>query len=96
MSELGWTTINELGAKPEVSDTDIKKKQDDEDLAKAYYRLFKTDDGVRVINHLANTFIFNNNTPLSSANIEYVSAYKNGESGLVKYILSQIAIAETL
>jgi hypothetical protein len=63
-------------------------------LAKAYKRLFSTEDGKKVLNNLSEMFIYNNNTSLDAINVNYSAAYHNGESGVVKYCHSQISAAE--
>lgn len=66
------------------------------ELAKAYARCFSTEDGQKVIEDLTNKFIFGNETSLSSQNINYESAYHNGESGVVKMIIHQMRMAQSL
>ncbi len=78
-----------------------KKKQDNQkqalvDLAQAYHRLFKTKDGERVLNDLTSKMIYGNDTPFASPNVNYEAAYKNGESGAIKYIINQITKAEVI
>ena len=71
-------------------------KQEAIDLAKSYHNVFKTDAGQRVITDLSKKFIMDNDTPFNAPNIDYESAYHNGEAGIVKYIINQISRAETL
>lgn len=61
-------------------------------LAKAYKRLFSTEDGVKVLNDLSERFIYNNNTSLDAINPNYEAAYHNGERGVVKSIHTKIAM----
>jgi predicted Zn-dependent peptidase len=65
-------------------------------LAKSYARCFSTQEGKAVLDHLVNTYVMENNTGFSSPNINYESAYRNGEAGLVKQILNQIKRAQSL
>ena len=65
-------------------------------LANTYSRCFSTEDGKRVLEHLSNLYIFNSNVDLTSTNINYEAAYKNGEAGLVKVIIKQMTIAANL
>ena len=66
------------------------------DTANAYARCFATDDGMKVIEHLSNEYIFNSTVNLTSINVNYEAAYKNGEAGLVKMIIAQITRAQNL
>ena len=87
-------------------DLDVNKKEltheqklaQEQDLAiaKAYKRLFTTDDGVKVLNDLNQKFIYNNNTQLDAVNVNYESAYHNGESGVVKYCHTKMGLVENL
>lgn len=60
-------------------------------LEQTFKRCFTTEDGEKVLQHLSQQFIIGNDTPLESANINYTAAYKNGEAGLVKYIIHLLA-----
>ena len=66
------------------------------ETAQAYHRLFKTVDGQRVLNDLTQKMIYENYTPHESSNVNYIAAYKNGESGVVKFIITQITKAEAI
>jgi hypothetical protein len=57
---------------------------------------FATLEGKRVLEDLTQRFIFQNNTPFGSENANYESAYHNGESGVVKFLINQIQQAEIL
>ena len=79
----------------------IKKARDNAEqkainIANAYSRCFSTEDGKTVIEHLSNEYVFNSNVDLTSTNINYEAAYKNGEAGLVKMIIAQITRAANL
>lgn len=63
------------------------------ELAKKFYRVFNSDDGKVVFQHLYQRFVTDNNTPFSSENINYEAAYHNGEAGLIKYMANQISKA---
>ena len=65
------------------------------ELARAYNNVFSSTEGQRVLEDLTTRFIYNNDTPLTSQNINYESAYHNGESGVVKYVINQIQQAKT-
>ena len=60
------------------------------ELQRQFTRCFSSEDGEKVLQHLSNKFIYNNNTPLDIANITYVAGYKNGESGSIKYIIEMM------
>lgn len=66
-----------------------KQKQDE--LNQKFWRIFNSDDGKVVFEHLFQTFIMRNETPLDSANIEYEAGYHAGESGVVKYISQRMS-----
>jgi|TARA_R100001369_G_scaffold30972_1_gene54914 hypothetical protein len=66
------------------------------ELAKAYHRCFSSDDGMKVIEEMTNRFLLENDTSLSAQNVNYESAYHNGEAGVMKYIVHQIQQAEKL
>jgi len=63
------------------------------ELAKKFYRVFNSDDGKVVFQHLYQRFVTDNHTPFSSENINYEAAYHNGEAGLIKYMANQISKA---
>jgi len=65
-------------------------------LSQAFARLFSTDDGQKVLQHLSDKCLVNNDTPINSPNINYEAAYKNGEGGVIKYIINQMGNAEVL
>jgi len=65
-------------------------------VAKAYARCFATDEGQVVLQDLTANFIYNNDTAFESQNINYEAAYRNGEAGLVKFIISKISQVERI
>lgn len=65
-------------------------------LAKNYAATFATEPGKAVLEHLINAFIMDSDTNLNAANINYEAAYRNGEAGVIKYIINQIKRAQTL
>lgn len=65
-------------------------------IAKQYARCFETDDGKAVLEDLVSNFVMSNDLPFEATNINYQAAYKNGEAGLVKYILNQIKRASII
>jgi predicted secreted acid phosphatase len=94
---MSWDAINQN----DFSDTKAKQanaaaRVKAANLAKAYHRCFGTDDGKLVLADLTQRFIFQNNTPFGSENPNYESAYHNGESGIVKFLINQVQQAEVL
>jgi hypothetical protein len=92
---MSWDAINT----GDFNATDAKKANDAArvkavNLAKAYHRCFGTHDGKLVLADLTQRFIFQNNTPFGSENPNYEAAYHNGESGLVKFLITQVQKAE--
>lgn len=81
-------TSNKLGTK--------EKQAKAEALAKQYAVCFSTECGKAVLNHLVNSFIMESDTNLAAANINYEAAYRNGEAGVIKYILHQLKRAQNL
>ena len=65
-------------------------------LAQAYARLFRSDDGQKVMNDLYNKMVINNMPDESSKNINYMAAFKNGEAGCISYIQQQINSARVV
>lgn len=90
-NEIDALTSTESQEKARKAATNRKQKVGD--LAKSYARLFKTTDGNRVLTDLTARFIVENNTSFDSSNINYVAAYKNGESGAIKFIIHQMTTA---
>jgi len=96
---MSWDDINKTTS-PESKEAAEKsaanRKQAESDLAKAYSRLFKTDDGQKVLADLYGRMVVGNIPEGDESNINYLSAYKNGESGCVTYIQLQITRAEII
>jgi len=64
------------------------------ELFKTFHRTFTTDDGKKVLDFLTKRFLIDNVTPVDFPNVDYLAAYKNGEAGIVRVILSYISQAE--
>lgn len=96
---MSWDNIDKATS-PESKEAAEKaagiKKQAEVDLAKAYNRCFKSDNGQKVLTDLTQRMIYNNDTSFDSNNINYEAAYKNGEAGVVKFIIHQITRAEVI
>ena len=96
---MDWDKLNEATtpeSKNRAKQAAEEKALADKSLAQAYARCFSTDDGKRVLADLTNKLIINNNTPMDSANVQYVAAYKNGEKGAVNLIIHQTTRAEVI
>ena len=64
------------------------------ELARAYNGCFSTPEGKKVLEDLTSRFIYSNDTPFESQNVNYEAAYHNGESGVVKYVINLIQQAK--
>lgn len=94
---MSWEDIHSAtSTKEEATKANKLRRQEAAELAKDYHACFNTQSGQRVIEHLTKSFLFDNDTPLQAVNIEYESAYHNGETGVIKYILTEIQRAENL
>lgn len=96
---MSWANINKASSpesKKAAETAAANKKQAEGDLAKAYHRLFKTVDGVKVLADLYGRMVVGNIPTGEEININYLAAFKNGESGCVTYIQQQISRAEIL
>jgi hypothetical protein len=82
---MSWNSLNKPQDK--VVSRELEARLE---LQRQFTRCFSSEDGEKVLQHLSNKFIYNNNTPLESANITYVAGYKNGESGAIKYIIEMM------
>ena len=92
--DIDKLTSPEAKKKAEKAASDAKQLTIE--TAQAYHRLFKTVDGQRVLNDLTQNMIYGNDTSFEAININYEAAYKNGEAGVVKYIINQITKAEAI
>jgi hypothetical protein len=94
---MSWDTINQATTDAEDAKVvNAEKRKTAAELAQAYNECFSGDIGKRVLEDMTQRFIFNNYTPLGSANPNYEAAYHNGESGVVKFIINQIQQAKIL
>lgn len=87
---MSWLDINKDN-KEQVLQAKARNAEERLALEQMFKRCFTTEDGEKVLQHLSQRFIYGNDTPLESANINYTAAYKNGEAGLVKYIIHLLA-----
>ena len=94
---MSWDNIDKASVNPEAAKKQTaEKRAKAAALAKAYNRCFNSEEGKQVIADLHKRFIYDNDTSVGSPNVNYESAYHNGESGVVKFIINQINQAETL
>ena len=94
---MTWDKIQQVQLDVETATKDnAKNREEVANLAKAYHRCFNDEDGKRVLADLTARFIYNNDTSFSSTNVNYESAYHNGEAGVVKFLINQIQQAEIL
>lgn len=92
---MSWEDLEGDNLSPEEKQEKAKKinaekMQQASDLAKLYNRCFTTDDGIKVMAHLTNMFVFNNTTPLDADNPEYECGYHSGEANIIHFIINQI------
>lgn len=93
---MSWDTLNTAVDGTKAQAANAKNRQAAAELAQAYNKCFGTAQGKRILEDLTKRFIFQNNTPFGSENAAYESAYHNGESGVVKFLINQIQQAEIL
>tara|TARA_R110001632_G_scaffold132207_1_gene246624 strand:+ start:1712 stop:1993 length:282 start_codon:yes stop_codon:yes gene_type:complete len=93
---MSWSNIDQI-SDPELAKKQAGiRKQNAVDLAKSYHRVFTTDDGARILADLTRRFVYENDTSFGSENINYESAYHNGEAGVVKFLINQMKQAEII
>jgi hypothetical protein len=90
---MSWDSID-TDNKEAVSKLKEEQRMKALEIAKAYSACFSTSEGKKVLEDLTSRFIYNNDTPFGSQNINYESAYHNGESGVVKFVINQIQQAK--
>jgi hypothetical protein len=94
---MSWEDISKVTTDSgQAQAANAEKRKAAAELAQAYNECFSGDIGKRVLEDMTQRFIFNNYTPLGSANPNYEAAYHNGESGVVKFIINQIQQAKIL
>jgi hypothetical protein len=91
---MTWENIDQLSDSKTAKKQAELRKRNANDLAKAYHRVFTTDDGARILTDLTKRFVYDNDTSFGSENINYESAYHNGEAGVVKFLINQMRQAE--
>tara|TARA_R110000803_G_scaffold20234_1_gene52366 strand:- start:413 stop:703 length:291 start_codon:yes stop_codon:yes gene_type:complete len=96
---MSWEDVNKHNSpesKAHAENSTKNQRQKESDLAKAYSRCFSTDNGKAVLADLYSRMVVGNTPDKNEANINYMAAYKNGESGAVSYIQQQIIRAEVI
>jgi len=89
---MSWEDLNIADKDPDKASKEHHEKV--VGLAKNYAYVFTEEAGQKILADLVNTFVMENDTELNATNINYTAAYKNGEAGVVKYILNQIKRAQ--
>ena len=92
---MSWDSID-TDNKEAVSKLKEEQRMKALEIAKAYSACFSTSEGKKVLEDLTTRFIYNNDTPFCSQNINYESAYHNGEAGVVKFLINQMKQAEII
>jgi hypothetical protein len=93
---MSWKDIDKASLNKEASSQYTEEQRIKAiELARAYNVVFSSTEGKRVLEDLTARFIYNNDTPFTSQNVNYEAAYHNGESGLVKYVINQIQQAKS-
>jgi hypothetical protein len=90
---LSWNELNAADGKAAAKVAEEQKLKAIE-LAKAYSGCFSTSEGKRVLEDLTARFIYGNDTPFESQNVNYEAAYHNGEAGVIKYVINLIQQAK--
>ena len=88
---MSWNKLLDGGNKERAAEAKARTAEERLALEQMFKRCFSTEDGEKVLQHLSQRFIYGNDVPLLSVNIDYTAAYKNGEAGLVKYIIHLLA-----
>lgn len=92
---MSWDKIDKAGTiGSEAKASSAAKIAADVELAKKYARLFDSEEGKIVFEHLFKRFVMDNDTPLNSPNVTYEAGYHAGEAGLIKFITHQITKAK--
>lgn len=90
---MSWSDLDNMdGAEEYIG----QARERQAELARLFHRVFTTDDGMKLMEHLIQRYVFNNDTPFTSQNIEYESGYHAGEAGVIKMIVQQVSTAEKL
>lgn len=91
---MSWDDLDV--SQEQANETRERMREKQVETAKLFHRCFETEEGQKVIQDLLTRFILDNSTPFNSPNVNYESAYHNGEAGVVRFILNQIRLAEEL
>ena len=92
---MTWDQIDKASVDAEASSKRNEEyRQKTLELAKAYSKCFSGADGKRVLEALSGNFLYGNDPPFSSPNINCEAAYHDGEAGVVKFIINQMQHAQ--
>jgi hypothetical protein len=92
---MSWDEINKAGVvSDEIKGQSKAKLAYEVEIAKKYARIFESEDGKVVFEHLFKRFVMDNDTPLNSQNVTYEAGYHAGEAGLIKFITYQMTKAK--
>jgi len=91
---MTWENIDHLSDSKAAKKQAELRKRNANDFAKAYHRVFTTDDGARILSDLTKRFVYDNDTSFGAENINYEAAYHNGEAGVIKFLINQMRQAE--
>lgn len=95
----GFKDIDELTSKERLESAEHAKanqRAEAASLVQAYARLFKTDDGQKVLGDLSQRYLYNNGIDMSFDNINYRAAFANGEAEVIKQIINNMQSAEMI
>lgn len=91
---MTWNDIDTTNETREQAEGQAKERQAQElELCKKFKRVFSSQDGQAVFNHLFQKFVMQNATQLNAPNPNYEAAYHNGESGVIHYITNKMTKA---
>lgn len=91
---MSWKDLEQTGKQTSEAKKKAKEQaQKEAELSKKFYRVFSSDDGKVVFDHLFRKFVLENDTPLNAQNIEYEAGYHAGEAGAIKYLTHRMSQA---
>ena len=93
---MSWKDLTSGKFKEKAEKINARATEERLVLEQAFKRCFSSEDGKVVLQHLSQRFIYGNDVPLETKNIDYVAAYKNGEAGSIKYIIHLLVERENV
>lgn len=91
---MAWDELNLNNDQAEKKEEEVKQYKID--IAKAFHRCFKTEDGQKVLSYLTNAYVMNNAPDMNAPNITYEAGFRNGQADVVTHMINQIQRAEIL